>query len=411
MATSRPYPNAPSDGEFALSMKQSGVGDADPDAQQPSPAKSDAELDEQATQDATPSTSDAVRSKQTNVLTIAKANLLAEKPFATKLVAHDAGKSLTAGTKGTKHAIGTAKKETVSTAGSEVLATAVDNGSDKSKDPVVTAVATSATKSTEAAQHGDAATSGSAVQRVSTLAGDASANSTDHVPGLANAAAEATDTKSVDTSSATVKAVVLEAQNSVTATSDTGGSKQTVAQVFESRSTAGANFGAMSSRTLQASTPVRDGSADLALQSYEAPTPNQLEVGLAGGSFGWLKVRAELTSGGELHAYLRGGSLSAEDALRSQSPQMMSYLGAHEVRMTGVHVEAARSGSGESATGGGTTSRDQQEPQQNGSTQGKSGASRSNFDPGKHQSVLPSPMIPMMGQTLSGTGGWLSVRA
>lgn len=160
---------------------------------------------------------------------------------------------------------------------------------------------------------------------------------------------------------------------------------------------------------------------ELTVKSYEAPAPNQLEVGISGGSMGWLKVRAELNENGEVHAYLHSASAGAEETLRSQSAQMQSYLSSQEVRVTGLHVEPAQSGSNSSGSfnsdAGMAQQQQQQKQQQSNSQSGSSSAGTSSFDNDKDSNLSSWPVVSNLpvaavpGGGLGMTGGWVSVRA
>jgi hypothetical protein len=160
---------------------------------------------------------------------------------------------------------------------------------------------------------------------------------------------------------------------------------------------------------------------ELTVKSYEAPAPNQLEVGISGGSMGWLKVRAELNENGEVHAYLHSASAGAEETLRSQSSQMQSYLSSQEVRVTGLHVEPAQSGSNSSGSfnsdAGMAQQQQQQKQQQSNSQSGSFSAGTSSFDNDKDSNLSSWPVVSNLpvaavpGGGLGMTGGWVSVRA
>lgn len=55
-------------------------------------------------------------------------------------------------------------------------------------------------------------------------------------------------------------------------------------------------------------------------------TPTALEVGVINGSHGWLKVRAEMTSGGVVNASLSTASSSGQDMLHRELPSLTEYL-------------------------------------------------------------------------------------
>ncbi|WP_263385397.1 hypothetical protein [Granulicella arctica] len=62
-----------------------------------------------------------------------------------------------------------------------------------------------------------------------------------------------------------------------------------------------------------------------------AATPTALEIGVSSGTHGWLKIRAELTSTGEVNASLSGASIASATSLRSELPALNSYLQAEKI--------------------------------------------------------------------------------
>jgi len=65
-----------------------------------------------------------------------------------------------------------------------------------------------------------------------------------------------------------------------------------------------------------------------------------LEVGVASGTLGWLKIRAELTAGGDVNASLAGGSHLIADKLRSELPALTSYLQEEHVQLSTIAVHS-----------------------------------------------------------------------
>jgi len=160
--------------------------------------------------------------------------------------------------------------------------------------------------------------------------------------------------------------------------------------------------------------------SELTLHSYDAATPNQLEVGLQGGAFGWLKVRAEMGQNGEVNAYLRGSSVNSTELLQAQAPGIAAYLGAQEVAVRSVQVEAVQSshsagGAGVASDGSSGGAASQQE-QREGLDSGYDGAlevsaTQSN-DEWMGGGVLPPQMYAGQSSvTLTGTGGWVNIQA
>ncbi len=154
--------------------------------------------------------------------------------------------------------------------------------------------------------------------------------------------------------------------------------------------------------------PAAHTEADWSVQRYEAPTANRLEVGVAGGAFGWLSVRAEVNATGDVHAYLRGSSAGAQVELQAQTTALQSFLGTQELKVHAVHVEASQPAAAwKSGAGGGDA---QQRSAKDGTAEdGKGeGARHGGTMPMTEQlPILQSGSLPRLG---SG-GGWLSVMA
>ncbi len=158
---------------------------------------------------------------------------------------------------------------------------------------------------------------------------------------------------------------------------------------------------------------------ELTLSSYDSTKLNQLEVGLEGGEFGWLKVRAEMGGNGEVNAYLRGASSSATDLLQTQAPRIEAYLGASDVVVNRVHVETIQHHVATSTgVGGDGSGKDNGAPPQQGGT----GSKRSNdvaqavgdatgFNLQGEEFLPVQVMVNQNATGLTGTGNWLSIRA
>ncbi|HEX2917790.1 MAG TPA: hypothetical protein VHN81_04685, partial [Edaphobacter sp.] len=72
-------------------------------------------------------------------------------------------------------------------------------------------------------------------------------------------------------------------------------------------------------------------------------TPTALEVGVHGGSHGWLTVRAELGRDGSVHASMSSNSAAGTEALQREVPQLTSYLHQEQVHVSSVVIHAAQS--------------------------------------------------------------------
>lgn len=144
-------------------------------------------------------------------------------------------------------------------------------------------------------------------------------------------------------------------------------------------------------------------------------TPTALEVGISGGSHGWLKVRAELGGDGAVHASMSASTAAGTEMLRRELPSLTSYLHQEQVGVSSVAVHAPSSSMNLSDMSGGSGQSLHAERDASGSQSGRqedtTPLSRSEEGPG---SGVPEDdggagWSPSMGYT--GAGGWLSVRA
>ena len=87
-----------------------------------------------------------------------------------------------------------------------------------------------------------------------------------------------------------------------------------------------------------------------------AAGPTRLEVGTLDGTHGWVQVRAELGTGGDVRASLTG-SAAAHEALRAAVPGLAGYLQTEAVSVSGIAVHRAAGGNGAGLTqnGGGAS--------------------------------------------------------
>jgi hypothetical protein len=83
---------------------------------------------------------------------------------------------------------------------------------------------------------------------------------------------------------------------------------------------------------------------DAARPSEAAPqmlqaTPNSIEVGVASGTHGWLKIRAEMSGGGVVNASLSTASTSGQEMLHRELPSLTAYLQSERVAVHSVVVQ------------------------------------------------------------------------
>lgn len=170
----------------------------------------------------------------------------------------------------------------------------------------------------------------------------------------------------------------------------------------------------------------------LSSQNHELPssllraTPTTLEVGVTTDTHGWLKVRAELNSAGQLSASLTGGSPAAVSRLRDDLSQMNSYLEQEKVQVNTLTVHALSfvasaatdpslvrhedvSGSANYFTGSGGGFPEGGQPQQQGNPQLFTSANIAG-DMAEGHSASDIPGQPLQPATRYGLGSWLNVR-
>jgi hypothetical protein len=131
-----------------------------------------------------------------------------------------------------------------------------------------------------------------------------------------------------------------------------------------------------------------------------AATPNVLEVGIATGTHGWLRVRAELGQMGEVTASLAAASASAADGLHKELPAISAYLSSERVGVSSLTVNATEESPGMSSSGERSGSRERRQ------------ASHADAAPDDGNGLD----FNFMGMNLpaavyaNGSGSWLSVR-
>jgi hypothetical protein len=161
--------------------------------------------------------------------------------------------------------------------------------------------------------------------------------------------------------------------------------------------------------------PVADGPRTL------AATPTTLEVGIANGTHGWLKIRAEMT-GGTVNASLSAATSAGQEMLHRELPSLTAYLQEERVGVSAIALHTTTTDTGSREFNGGmdgSTARGQ--AQQNDSQRGDGrqdvavGSGRTD-EAASYEGLggidvggWLAPAIYTGGGT--GGGGWLSVRA
>ena len=147
-------------------------------------------------------------------------------------------------------------------------------------------------------------------------------------------------------------------------------------------------------------------------------TPNVLEVGIASGSHGWLKVRAEFAQTGEVAASVVASSASAAQSLHKELPGISAYLAGERVGVSSLVVNSAERSAGTQDSvlndgAGGTAS-----ASSGSHRRGKDGAGdvAKASSPDSNDEVDASFLLGAVGATMpsvlhgNGSGSWLSVR-
>jgi hypothetical protein len=146
-------------------------------------------------------------------------------------------------------------------------------------------------------------------------------------------------------------------------------------------------------------------------------TPTALEVGVANGTQGWLKIRAEMTEGGQVNASLSSATSSGQEMLHRELPALTAYLHEERVSVNAVAVQTnTAAGAGPMPAGGmNPESRGQQREQQGGGEQQQSVVT---LDADRVDGGMTFEGLNGLGQDgslssgmFSGGGGYLNVRA
>lgn len=146
-------------------------------------------------------------------------------------------------------------------------------------------------------------------------------------------------------------------------------------------------------------------------------TPTALEVGVINGSHGWLKVRAEMTSGGAVNASLSTASSSGQDMLHRELPSLTEYL--HNERLAVntlvVHSTAAatefRGLTGGMTGGGGQAAQHGSHGQENRQNVAREEVNRvtPELSYSRLNEIGGDELLPQI--SYAGGGSWLSIRA
>ena len=147
-------------------------------------------------------------------------------------------------------------------------------------------------------------------------------------------------------------------------------------------------------------------------------TPTSLEVGVVNETYGWLKIRAEMTGGGVVNASLSTASSSGQEMLHRELPSLSAYLQGERVEVNLVVVQPTVANGNDSRGLAGAMNSDG-----HGQTQQGGGQGRENPQNGTNtvlnvveRDVRRNRVSRIGGDELplasyAGGGSWLSIRA
>jgi hypothetical protein len=178
--------------------------------------------------------------------------------------------------------------------------------------------------------------------------------------------------------------------------------------------------------TMQAGLGEEDGSGAVAAEmgmSHRTllATPTALEVGLANGTQGWLKIRAEMTDGGVVNASLSSATPAGQEMLHRELPALTAYLQEERIAVNTVVVPANATVGAESRFAGGMNGEGSGQAQQDTRQGGGDGDGRQGLTHGTSDRAeeVPTYMgLNGVGEDgllstgmHAGGGSWLNVRA
>jgi hypothetical protein len=152
------------------------------------------------------------------------------------------------------------------------------------------------------------------------------------------------------------------------------------------------------------------------VQKTLSATPTMLEVGVASGTHGWLKIRAEMTDGGVVNASLSATSSSGQEMLHRELPSLTAFMQSEGVGVNVIAMDSTARMTGTSDFGGNMSG---------GEGNGQSQQSSGQGGDGQHgmAGLISDEAMSYDGRSLvsgaewvspvvyTGGGSWLSVRA
>ncbi|MBN9617930.1 MAG: hypothetical protein BGO25_17465 [Acidobacteriales bacterium 59-55] len=179
---------------------------------------------------------------------------------------------------------------------------------------------------------------------------------------------------------------------------------------------------ASSAGAMQAGAPTGPGAlggsqVDAAPKTLMA-SPTTLEVGVPNGTHGWLKIRAEMTSGGVVDASLSTSSPSGQEMLHRELPSLTTYLQNEHVAVNTVVVQPAAAAGADFRGLAGGMNGDGRGQAQSGGQGGERRQETAGAVLNHAESVRSYVHVPGIGgddllstASYAGGGSWLSVRA
>ncbi len=143
-----------------------------------------------------------------------------------------------------------------------------------------------------------------------------------------------------------------------------------------------------------------------------ASTPQTLEVGVATGTHGWLRVRAEMGSAGEVVASVVASSPVTAEALHRGLPALHEYLAHEQMGLVSVEIASPRvpvPSPDQGIAAGVESQAGAREQQAQQGQQAAAGTSADDAQPWLGEELSTSSEMPFL-QSPGRGGGWLSVR-
>lgn len=144
-------------------------------------------------------------------------------------------------------------------------------------------------------------------------------------------------------------------------------------------------------------------------------TSTSLEVGVANGTQGWLKIRAEMTDGGVVNASVTATTSAGQEMLHRELPSLTAYLQQEQIGVGSVVLHATAAAGSQEFSGGMERDAGREQMQQSGGREGESqqDASGTTFSDSGDAYVQGgvSGIAELTTSTVYAGGSWLSVRA